>query len=265
MNELASLSTIVAWTERLTGFALALQTIELLQLRRAWSDDGIWRWALLAPEHRQLVLPLRWLFARVLPARPFAVMLWLRTLAAVAMVTGVSRGLAPFLLFTQLAIGVRFRGTFNGGSDAFSVVLLTALSLAQLYPASAAAQRAALLYIAVQLTLSYFTAGVAKLKYADWRSGRALSNAVVAGRYGAPGWLVRALDGKTRLGLVSWGVLGFECAFPLAWSGPSACLVLMGMGLCFHLGAWLLFGLNRFVFAWAAAYPALFWCSQLLR
>jgi hypothetical protein len=40
--------------------------------------------------------------------------------------------------------------------------------------------------------------------------------------------------------------------------------LLLGLGLCFHLGAWLVFGLNRFVFVWAAAYPALLWCSQML-
>jgi hypothetical protein len=262
MNELVSLPTALAWTERLTALALALQTVELLQLRRAWSDDGIWRWALLAPEHRLLVAPLRWLLSRLLPARPFAVLLWLRLLAALALGAGAGGGLAPLLLVTQVAIGVRFRGTFNGGSDTFSVVLLAALSLAQLLAAHALAQKAALLYIAVQLTLSYFIAGAAKLQHAEWRSGRALASFVGSGRYGAPRRLVRALDGKVRLAVLSYGVLGFECGFPLAWSGPRASGVFIGLGLCFHLGTWLLFGLNRFVFVWLAAYPALCWSSQ---
>ncbi len=262
MNPVASLHTAVVWTERLTALALALQTLELLQLRRVWSDDGIRRWSLLAPEHRQLVAPLRWLFAAILPARPFAVLLGLRLLAAVALASGVGRGVAPFLLVTQVAICVRFRGTFNGGSDTFSVVLLAALSLAQLLATIEPAQEAALLYIAVQLTFTYFISGVAKLQHADWRSGRALSGFVASGRYGTPRWLVRALAGNARPGLLSWCVLGFECGFPLAWSGPRACALFVGLGLGFHLGTWLLFGLNRFVFAWAAAYPALWWCSQ---
>lgn len=260
MTVLGSLPAAVAWTERLTGLALLLQTIELLQLRRAWSDDGIWRWGLLAPEHRSLAAPLRWVLAQLLPERRFALLLGLRALAAAALGLGLGRGLAPFLLVTQVAICVRFRGTFNGGSDMLSVVLLGALSLAQLFATSRAAQTAALLYIAVQLTLSYFMAGLAKLRHAEWRTGGALASFV--GNYAAPRWLARALGGRARLALSSWGVLGFECGFPLAWSGPSACALLMGMGLCFHLGAWLLFGLNRFVFAWAAGYPALYWCSQ---
>jgi hypothetical protein len=265
MTELASLPAALAWTERLTALALALQTIELLQLRWAWSDDGIWRWSLLAPEHRQLAAPLRWLLARLLPARPFGVLLWLRLLAAVALGSGAGGGCALFLLLTQVAIGVRFRGTFNGGSDTFSVVLLVALSLAQLLASSAAAQQAALLYISVQLTLSYFIAGLAKLQHAEWRSGGALSACVDSARYGTPSWLVRALDGKTRLSVLSFGLLGFECGFPLAWSGPRTAGVFIGLGLCFHLGTWLLLGLNRFVFVWAAAYPALCWSSHVLQ
>jgi len=263
MNEHASLLAAVAWTERLTALALLLQTIELLQLRRVWSDAGIWRWNLLVPEHQLLVAPLRWLFACLLPARPFTLLLGLRSLAALAL--GAGHGVAPFLLATQVAICVRFRGTFNGGSDTFSVVLLTALSVIQLFPASAVAQKAALLYIAVQLTLSYFISGLAKLQHAEWRSGRALAGFITSGRYGAPPWLVHVLHGEARVLALSWCVLGFECSFPLAWSGIGAGALFIGLGLCFHLGTWLLFGLNRFVFAWAAAYPALWWCSAWVR
>lgn len=265
MNGALSASAAIELTATLTGLALGLQTVELLQLRQEWSDAGIWRWRLLAPEHRLLPAPLRWLFAGLLPERRFAWLLWLRLLAAGALALGVGRGLAPFLLMTQLAVGVRFRGTFNGGSDTFSVVLLTGLSLAQLLPGSPLAQKAALLYVAVQLTLSYFLAGVAKLQHAEWRSGRALSSFVRNGRYGAPSWLIRALDGRRRLVGSSWCVLAFECGFPLAWSSARAGAAWLGLGLCFHLVAWLLFGLNRFVFAWAAAYPSLWWCSELLR
>src|SRR5262245_36957743 len=65
MNELdvSRVTTALSWTERLTALALLLQSIELLQLRHAWSDMGIWRWALLAPEQRTLMRPLRWLLA----------------------------------------------------------------------------------------------------------------------------------------------------------------------------------------------------------
>ncbi|HTV20971.1 MAG TPA: hypothetical protein VMG12_19935, partial [Polyangiaceae bacterium] len=92
-----SLPAALAWTERLAGLALVLQTIELLQLRRAWSDDGIWRWSLLAPEHRQLVAPVRWVLAQALPARRFGVLLGLRLAATLALMGGVGHGVALFV------------------------------------------------------------------------------------------------------------------------------------------------------------------------
>jgi hypothetical protein len=265
MSELASLALALEWTERLTALALVLQTIELLAIQDAWSDDGIWRWNLLAHEHRALLAPVRWLFAALLPARPFRVLLWLRLCAALALGAGAAHGVAVFLLVTQLAIGARFRGTFNGGSDTLTAVLLCALSLEQLYPASVLAREAALLYVAVQLTLSYLMAGLGKLQHAEWRSGRALAGFLEGDRYGAPSWLLGALAGQTRRRVLSWCLLIFECTFPLAWSSPGAAAIFGALGVCFHVGNWLLFGLNRFVFAWAAAYPALLWCSAGLR
>lgn len=234
MSGLESLAAALEWTERLTALALVLQTIELLAIPQAWSDDGIWRWRLLAPEHRTLVAPLRWLLAGLLPARPFQALLWLRLCVAFALGAGVAHGVAVFLLFTQLAIGVRFRGTFNGGSDAMSVVLLGALSLEQLLPASVLAREAALLYIAVQFTLSYVMAGLGKLQQAEWRSGSALAGFLERGRYGTPSWLLSALAGTARRRVLSWCVLIFEGTFPLAWSGPRAAGMFAAVGVCFH-------------------------------
>ena len=40
--------------------------------------------------------------------------------------------------------------------------------------------------------------------------------------------------------------------------------LLFGVALGFHLANVYAFGLNRFLFAWLAAYPALYYCSSLL-
>jgi hypothetical protein len=217
----------------------------------------------LRPEHAALPAPLRWLFAAVLPYRPFLLLLALELVFALLLALGVS-GAATFLLFAQVAVCVRFRGTFNGGSDYLTVLILLALSMRWLCGATPLAGKAALAYIAVQVTLSYFIAGVAKLKEAPWRSGAALRGFVTSESYGAPQFVRRLLDGKRRCLLLSWAVLAFECGFPLAWLSPRACLPLLALGFAFHLGNSVVFGLNRFLFAWSAAYPALLFASQLL-
>lgn len=260
-----TLDIATLWTERAVALAVFLQTVELLQCRSACADSGIWRWELLRREHGALPAPLRWLFAACLPYRPFVALLLLNLACAVLLGLGVSAA-ALFLLFAQLAVCVRFRGTFNGGSDTLTVLILMALSVAWLFDAkeNPLVGKACLAYIAVQVTLSYFIAGVAKLKEAAWRNGAALRVFVTSTRYGAPRCVRRLLDGERRCRVFSWGVLLFECGFPLAWADPRLCLALLAVSFAFHLGNSLVFGLNRFLFAWSAAYPALLFGSQLL-
>ena len=249
------------WTERALAIALAQQTIELLLIRRAYRDDGIFRYATLKPEIDVLPWPLRVVFVPLLRYRVFLTGLWLRLLALGWLLVGdPPAALVGLLLLTQLAIGVRFRGTFNGGSDTMTTLLLLALWCSRLSPSTWVA-KASLLYVAVQLTWSYVIAGIAKLRQRDWWSGAALRAFVETERYGAPSWAKRAVARVPGFRLASWSVLAFECGFPLAWWRPEPCVLLLATGFAFHLGTWLLFGLNRFVFAWLAAYPAMIFAS----
>jgi hypothetical protein len=81
--------------------------------------------------------------------------------------------------------------------------------------------------------------------------------------YGSPAW-VRRLATPRRCQLLAIAVIAFETTFPLAFIDPWLSLALIGIGLCFHVANAIVFGLNRFLFAWASAYPALLFCSQLL-
>ncbi|MDF3066701.1 MAG: hypothetical protein K0R38_2302 [Polyangiaceae bacterium] len=259
-----SLTQAVSWSERLLGLAILLQTVELLQLRRHFSDRGVWSWPVLRGEHREVPAPLRFLFALLLPERPFLVLLGVRLLLALALVGGVGLA-APALLVTQLAIGARFRGTFNGGSDYMTVVVLLGVSGAACFSSSPRAVKACLGYVCVQLVFSYFIAGVIKVARPRWRSGSGLGVLLASNRYGAPPWLTRPFLARPWLGrAATWAVLAFECGFPAALLGPRVALAFLGVGALFHLGNVLAFGLNRFFFAWLAAYPALLFFSMEL-
>jgi hypothetical protein len=256
-----SLAESLGWTQRLAALAVALQTLELLKVRRVLADDGVWRWDILQREHAELPGPLAWLFARILPYRELIALLWLRVLLSVLLALG--HGWAALLLFvSQLAICVRFRGTFNGGSDYMTMVVLSALTIAGLFPRSPTLVRACLGYVCAQLVLSYVIAGVAKLRQGAWWNGSLLKTLVATSRYGTPSWLAKAVGRVAPL--LSWLVMLFECAFPIALAGPRAALAFTVTGALFHLGNALTFGLNRFLFAWAAAYPALLHFSGAL-
>lgn len=256
-----SLAAALLWTERLLGLALLLQTVELLQLRRHFSDQGLWAWPVLAVEHRELPVPLRAIFGLLLPERAFLGLLWVRTALSLALILGFGV-VAPALLVTQLAIGARFRGTFNGGSDYMSVVVLLGVSGATYFDGAVA--KACLGYVCVQLVFSYFIAGVIKLARPSWRGGSGLARLLGSNRYGTPTWVARAAIRPALGRLASWAVLVFECSFPLALLGSRVATAYLLVGALFHAGNVLAFGLNRFFFAWLAAYPALLYFSAEL-
>ncbi|MEP7380175.1 MAG: HTTM domain-containing protein [Gemmatimonadota bacterium] len=243
------------WMEVLASLAVVQGTLELLAARASLDDDGTWRWSTLSRELPWLGIVLRY--------RPFLGVLGVRLLAALLLLTGVRGGTAAALWVTSLLVNARFRGTTNGGSDMMLLVVLTALVVAHAAPDAETVQRAAVLYVAAQSFLSYFIAGVAKLASPAWRNGRAMRSFLSTPHFAVPPTLARVLGASGPLRVSSWGVMAFECAVPLAMTRPLACAAYVTVALGFHLGNAWAFGLNRFVLAWAATWPALLYASSL--
>jgi hypothetical protein len=168
-----------------------------------------------------------------------------------------------FLFLSAILISIRWRGSFNGGSDFMSLIVLSALSFASAFPDSAKAQAACFWYIAIQTCTSYFLAGTIKLRNPDWRSGRALRRFVKTSIYAESplsSWISRTLWLSL---LASWSVMLFECLFPISLFFPKVCVAMLCLGFLFHLANVYFFGLNRFLLSWSAAYPAVLFCSRI--
>ncbi|MFG2236233.1 hypothetical protein ACGFNX_40645 [Streptomyces sp. NPDC048723] len=152
----------------------------------------------------------------------------------------------------------------NDGSDQMTLIVATALLVARLSPSSLS-QQACLVFIASQLTLAYFAAGVAKLFGSSWRSGTAVSEIVSTRTYGSK-WLAQfAFRRPEPFTFATYGTVLFEVAFPVIYFLPpgSAALFLV-IAMSFHLCVAFLMGLNSFVFAFAATYPAVIWAHGVL-
>ncbi|HSD89477.1 MAG TPA: hypothetical protein VLB44_18230 [Kofleriaceae bacterium] len=105
---------------------------------------------------------------------------------------------------------------------------------------------------------------VANLGDPRWRDGTALAIIADFPRYGAPAWVRRAIAHPAIGRTTAWLLLAFELGFPLALLDARACLALLAAGAVFHVGNAVAFGLNRFLWTWLAAYPALyFWVERL--
>lgn len=161
-------------------------------------------------------------------------------------------------------VALSFGGNFNGGADQMtmqiSIALLIALFVGSLKPdLTELAQRFALLYITVQLCLSYFVSGVTKVINADWRSGKALQEILRSQNYDVATFAKSSIGGSQALSRISsWFVILLELIFPVVLIKPQLAFALAPIMLLFHLGNFMVLGLNRFVFIWLAAYPSIF-------
>ncbi|MDB4990089.1 MAG: hypothetical protein JWN04_5267 [Myxococcaceae bacterium] len=265
--QLSSGETLL-WTARLLSLSLVLQTLELLHVRAAFGELGSFPWSVLRRDFAGLPAWSRRVLDALLPYPRFMAVLSLQLAAALAL-PWAHGALCPLLLLcTTLLVCVRFRGTYNGGSDSMTIVVLLALCVARASQELSAGElwiRASLGYIAAQLLLSYSIAGVAKLRHESWRRGRALGLLVRVRQYYVPASVERmlAVPGLARCG--GWLVLLFELSAPLTLLvGPRFTVAWLAVGLSFHLLIAVTLGLNRFLWAWLAAYPALlFWSAQL--
>lgn len=162
---------------------------------------------------------------------------------------------------TSLILLHRFDGAYNGGSDKMGLLTLTCLTLAHLIPEAA---ELALAYLGVQLTLSYAVSGWIKLRDPNWRRGTALQDVFLFSAY-PQSLAIRGLaQRQTLLRIGSATVIALEVLFPLSLLHPITLAIALSLTALFHLANALLFGLNRFLWHWLAAYPSLLWLQDRL-
>jgi hypothetical protein len=160
------------------------------------------------------------------------------------------------LFLLHLASTIRFRGTFNGGSDMMVFVVLTGLLITAATPIDY--QKFGLIYITIHSIFSYFKSGYSKLMQSEWRNGWALSVFLERSQFSIARQLSQWLKPNRNLSkLLCWSVLFFELSFVVLPFIPSSVHYYLVVALLFHFVIYLLFGLNRFFWAWFSSWPAI--------
>jgi hypothetical protein len=249
-------------TELLFALSLTIQTLEYLRMGKYTADDAFWSWQLQRADIPNA--PVRALLDGLFKPRVHQLHLWLRLLAAAVLaLQGASLPLIGFLFVGNLLILIRWRGAFNGGSDFFTLVVLTGLLISQVVGAFGNAQlgwQAGFWYIAIQAITSYFMSGAVKLLRPEWRNGSAMTIFLNGAIYG-PLSATHPLSNKWLAMLGSWGFIVWEILFPLSLLDPRLAAVFCAVAAFFHFLVFWFFGLNRFFWAWLCAFPAIIWCS----
>ncbi len=221
-------------SERLLGFSLLLQSLEIYLLRDHWKRGGAWG----------------------MLGKSFLVVVGAQALLALLLVLLPHRYVLLCLMGSVLLVNGRLQAPFNGGSDSMTGLVLFTLLASEFLPDPW--RQLPLAYLAIQTVLSYALAGWAKALRREWWSSVALTQILNSKAYDFSSRVKAWGHSSRHLRLASFALLGFELLFPLVLLGSPWIELGLGMGALFHVGNAYALGLNRFLWAWMAAYPALY-------
>jgi hypothetical protein len=164
------------------------------------------------------------------------------------------------LLAVSLLVCLRLPAT-QGADSQLTLITYSAISL-RLLSGTPAAAGYCLYFLTLQLCLAYFAAGFHKLRSREWRNGSALPGILSARVFGFPA-LAAWLGRRRRLSwALCWGVIAWEMSFPVVLVAPREVgLFYFSCGALFHLSTAFAMGLNKFVWAFVALYPAALYCT----
>lgn len=149
------------------------------------------------------------------------------------------------------------------GSDQVAFMVQGVAALARSQDDRPEVVDACLWLVGIQSSLSYATAGLAKLAGPLWRSGEALPMVLRTEAYGdgASYALAKRYPRITRA--VGTGVIVLECAFPLVFAFKGRLTVpMLATTTTFHVVNGRVMGLSRFVWAFLSTYPAVLYVTQ---
>ncbi len=252
-------NTVLHLVARLTAVAVCLECLELLshsfRLRRAAEGEhgksphekaahwGTWAWHIGLP----ILVAGRLVLGTLLLVDFDVGMYWKHCVAGLLIVSLLVRGMLPL---TQ------------GADSQLLVIIYSAISLTLLSDTPLVASYC-LYFLTLQLCLSYFAAGFHKLGSREWRNGSALPGVLSTRLFGSPA-LAAWLHRRKLLSLsLSLGTIAWEMSIPVVLVAPrEICFCYFACGVMFHLSTALTMGLNKFVWAFFALYPAAIYCTM---
>lgn len=162
------------------------------------------------------------------------------------------------LFFYRLRHLLRFNGLFAGGSEV--LIQYSFLAVISYYlPSGENLLKALTVLLGALVLLSYFAAGWNKLKSPAWRSGAAVASFLKV-RAVSSFSVVEKLKPK-QYQLISWILIFFELLSVGILFAPEMTMPYLIVASVFHFFNFMVFGLNRFFWAWIGAYPAVIYLA----
>ena len=211
-----SQSQTLHWISMAASFAVLLQTIELLQLRSYWSESGAWNSIDCSRDFQKISLPLGRTLQFLFTENIFILILLSSLVSSLSMFFFPHFLFVAVMLLATFLIALRWQGSFNGGSDNMTFLVLSTLLLASQMTAHPKWVSALLAYLAFQTGFSFFISGMVKFRSRNWRSGLVLKSILEGSIYPVPDILRKKRKAMILMRALSLFLILFELLFPLA-------------------------------------------------
>lgn len=262
--ELAS-GEAISLVLRICAIGAFISTAEYLRNPRQLADDGLMSWSVSRFDRPELAGGPVGSVAHAVLRYPRVLPLLVARLTVLAVIVLIP---APLERIPVLVVGAalltlapmaRTRYGHNG-ADQMTFLIFAGAAVA-LTAGGKLAESAFLWFVAIQVCLSYGTAGLAKLSASGWRDGSLFAGILGVRMFCAPAVTRWA---RRHVAFVRWGargVIGWECAALIILVLPlPGALAMLALGFLFHAGTAVMMGLNDFFWAFTATYPAVLYC-----
>lgn len=255
-------SAALGLTERIAAVGALLATAELLARPRALRADGLLSWPVARLRSATLAVgPTADVLERLFATPGVYGLCAARALGAAVVILApsgsvVSAGGLLVAALTSLLLMLR-TSYGNDGADQMLLLVLVPTAVVRLIGTEQAIEYA-LWFIALQCCLAYVTSGLGKLGGPSWLDGTGIIGILNTKTYGMRR-IARQLEQRRWLAvMLSWSVILTEVSFPLVLVAPDPWVPFMlAGGLAFHVASAVVMGLNSFVWAFGATYPAI--------
>lgn len=253
--------------EKFAALTLFISGLEYLTEPKQLMDDGLISWRIGSLRQSWLAGgPVGKALDRILSYPSVLGIIAVYTLlAGVILVGPPDLIIQPWIILPLVAaLGVLFLRSNYGydGADQLAWIIFTGLAPVSII-ATPTTQTIFLWFVALQVSLAYGVAGIAKATAKGWWNGSYLIEILGTQIYGRATIATLMRRNPLLSTLHSCFVILWECSFLFILFLPyPVVLVFIAAGVVFHLLNAYVMGLNTFVWSFIAAYPALLFCVQ---
>lgn len=253
---------------------LIISSAEDIYSSKIFDVDELLSWEVLKYSKKSMYSDPFWVFISKFFREPvFKSILWIRlvTCSILLLVCFLNFGgdfVRGFLIVLILAISIflSLRSIYGlDGAHQMNIIILFGLTFYFLQSENTFGRDFSLFFIAGQSLSSYFLAGAFKLKGHKWRNGTAISGIMTTKIYGHSYFGQIVMRNPMICYFLSWGTICFELFFIFSVvCDPIVLYAFLILGFLFHSLNCLLMGLNGFLYAFVATYPAIIYLSHYL-